>query len=420
LRNVELPSTDTFFRSRWVDLPAGVSERDRDELPSGFRAAGVAAGIKKAGDLDVGLLVCESESAVSAARFTRNALVAAPVTISRRAALPRLRAVVVNSGNANVANGEAGLAVAAAMAETAARELGLAPEVVGVASTGVIGVGLEHTPVLSGIAAAAQALAPRAGDFAHSILTTDRWPKYATIALTLSAGEVRISAQAKGGGMIAPALATMLCFVETDASVDHQTLERLLDAAIGRSFNRISVDGQLSTNDSVFMLAAGSSGVVVEAGGDDEAAFAAALGALLKQLALEVVSDGEGASRVARLEVRGPSGATEPVARGVANSPLVKCALYGGDPNWGRVLQAAGQALPDAGGVPFRLAIEEIEVARGGAAAPLDEALRSRLDAAMQAAEVELRLEFGDEEEESEIYFCDLGPTYVEINSEYN
>jgi glutamate N-acetyltransferase/amino-acid N-acetyltransferase len=420
LRNVELPSTDTFFRSRWVDLPAGVSERDRDELPSGFRAAGVAAGIKKAGDLDVGLLVCESESAVSAARFTRNALVAAPVTISRRAALPRLRAVVVNSGNANVANGEAGLAVAAAMAETAARELGLAPEVVGVASTGVIGVGLEHTPVLSGIAAAAQALAPHAGDFAHSILTTDRWPKYATIALTLSAGEVRISAQAKGGGMIAPALATMLCFVETDASVDHQTLERLLDAAIGRSFNRISVDGQLSTNDSVFMLAAGSSGVVVEAGGDDEAAFAAALGALLKQLALEVVSDGEGASRVARLEVRGPSGATEPVARGVANSPLVKCALYGGDPNWGRVLQAAGQALPDAGGVPFRLAIEEIEVARGGAAAPLDEALRSRLDAAMQAAEVELRLEFGDEEEESEIYFCDLGPTYVEINSEYN
>ena len=420
MRDVELPPADTFFRSRWVECPAGVSERDRDELPSGFRAAGVAAGIKPSGDLDVGLLVCDSESPVSAARFTRNSVVAAPVTISRRAALLRLRAVVVNSGNANVANGEAGLAIAAAMQETAAGELSLPPDSVAVASTGVIGVGLERTPVLDGVVSAAQSLSGRAGDFAHSILTTDRWPKYASIALRLASGEVRISAQAKGGGMISPALATMLCFIETDAAIDHQTLARLLDAELGRSFNRISVDGQLSTNDSVFMVAGGFSGVVVEPGADDESSFAMGLGALLKQLALEVVSDGEGASRVARLEVRGPSGATEPVARGVANSPLVKCALHGGDPNWGRVLQAAGQALPDAGEIPFRLAIEEIEVARGGAAVPLDEALRARLDAAMEASEVELRLEFGDEEEASEIYFCDLGPAYVEINSEYN
>jgi glutamate N-acetyltransferase/amino-acid N-acetyltransferase len=419
LRNVELPSADTFFRSRWVDRPEGVSERDRDELPGGFRAAGVSCGIKRSGDRDVGLLVCDSGNAVSAARFTRNSLVAAPVTISRRAALSRLRAVVVNSGNANVVNGEAGLAVAAAMAETAGRELGLAAETVGVASTGVIGVGLERTPVLSGIASAAEALSAGAGDFAHSILTTDRWPKYASVELSLSAGDVRISAQAKGGGMISPALATMLCFVETDATVDLQTLERLLDAAIARSFDRISVDGQLSTNDSIFMIAAGSSGVVVEAGAEDEMLFASALTALLKQLALEVVSDGEGASRVARLAVRGPAGATEPVARSVANSPLVKCALYGGDPNWGRVLQAAGQALPDAGEVRFGLSIEEIEVARAGAAVQLDQALRSRLDRAMQAPEVELRLEFGDEEE-SEIFFCDLGPAYVEINSEYS
>jgi glutamate N-acetyltransferase/amino-acid N-acetyltransferase len=211
----------------------------------------------------------------------------------------------------------------------------------------------------------------------------------------------------------------MLCFIETDASFDRPTLERLLEASVARSFNRISVDGQLSTNDSVFMFAGGSSGVAVEAGSDDESAFAAALGALLKQLALEIVSDGEGASRVARLVVRGPSGATEPVARSVANSPLVKCALYGGDPNWGRVLAAAGQALPDAGDIPFTLSIEEVEVARAGAAAPLGDAARSRLDQAMQAPEVEFRLAFGDEEE-NEIYFCDLGPTYVEINSEYN
>jgi glutamate N-acetyltransferase / amino-acid N-acetyltransferase len=220
--------------------------------------------------------------------------------------------------------------------------------------------------------------------------------------------------------MISPALATMLCFVETDAVVDLQTLERLLDAAIARSFNRISVDGQLSTNDSVYMIAAGSSGVTVEAGGDDEMLFAFALDALLKQLALEIVADGEGASRVARLEVRGPAGATEPVARSVANSPLVKCALYGADPNWGRILQAAGQALPDVGEIPFGLSIEDIEVARGSETVALDQALRMRLERAMEAAEVELRLAFGDEEEESEIYFCDLGPRYVEINSEYS
>jgi glutamate N-acetyltransferase / amino-acid N-acetyltransferase len=213
----------------------------------------------------------------------------------------------------------------------------------------------------------------------------------------------------------------MLCFVETDAAIDVRTLERLLDAAIARSFDRISVDGQLSTNDSIFMISSGGSGAAVEAGGEDEMLFASALGALLKQLALEVVSDGEGASRVARLTVRGPAGATEPVARSVANSPLVKCALYGGDPNWGRILQAAGQALPDAGEIPFGLSIEDIEVARAGAPVALDRALRSRLDRAMQAPEVELRLELGDEEEEEgEIYFCDLGPTYVEINSEYN
>jgi glutamate N-acetyltransferase/amino-acid N-acetyltransferase len=420
LTHIAPPSSDTFFRSRWVDRPEHVSERDRDELPRGFRASGVSCGIKQSGEPDVGLLVCDAADAVSAARFTRNALVAAPVTVSRRAELSRLRAVVVNSGNANVSNGEAGLAVAAAMTEAAAHELAVASETVAVASTGVIGVGLERTPVLSGIAAAAERLSPRAADFARAIMTTDRWPKYASIALSLSAGDVCISAQAKGGGMISPALATMLCFVETDAELDVHTLERLFDAAVARSFNRISVDGQLSTNDSAFMVAAGSSGVAVEAGDDDERLFAVALDALLKQLALEVVSDGEGASRVARLEVRGPAGAIEPVARAVANSPLVKCALYGADPNWGRVLQAAGQALPDAGDVEFGLVIEDVEVARDGDAVPLDDVLRERLDSAMQAPEVELRLAFGDEEEEGEIYFCDLGPRYVEINSEYS
>ncbi len=409
-----------FFRSRWVARPDGVAERERGDLPAGFRAAGVACGIKPSGDRDVGLLACERDDATSAARFTRNAVVAAPVTVTRRASLERLRAVAVNSGNANVFNGDAGIEVAEAMAATAAAGVGVTAERVGVASTGVIGVGLERTPVLAGIESAAGELSPSVDGFAHAILTTDRWPKYASLDVSLSGGGVLLCAQAKGGGMISPSLATMLCFVQTDAVIDPHTLDRLLGAGVERSFNGISVDGQMSTNDSVFMIASGASGLNVEAGGDDEQRFALALDALLAQLALEIVSDGEGASRVARLAVRGPAGATEPVARSVANSPLVKCALYGADPNWGRIVAAAGQALPELGEAPFDVCIEDVEVARGGAAVALADSERARLDEAMRAAEVEMALSFGAGEEEATIYFCDLGHEYVDVNSKYS
>jgi glutamate N-acetyltransferase/amino-acid N-acetyltransferase len=412
-------ATGTFFRSRWVERPRGVVELSPDELPAGFRAAGVPCGIKQSGERDLGMLVCDSDDATSAARFTRNAVVAAPVTISRRAELSRLRVAVVNSGNANVSGGSEGLAVAEAMAEAAARGLGVSPTRVGVASTGVIGVGLERARAVDGITAACDVLSPQAGDFARAIMTTDRGPKYASLELALSAGAVRLAAQAKGAGMISPRFATMLCFIETDAAIDVTTLERLLDAAIARSFERVSVDGQLSTNDSVFMIAAGTSGVRLEPGGDDEQAFAEALDALLKQLAMEIVADGEGATRVARLEVRGGVGAAEPVARAVANSPLVKCALYGGDPNWGRVLAAAGQVLPDVRGVELDLSIEEVEVARGSDAVRLDDEQEMRLEEALRESEVEMRLSFADGEEQSEIYFSDLSHDYVRINSAY-
>jgi glutamate N-acetyltransferase/amino-acid N-acetyltransferase len=408
-----------FFRSRWVEPPAGVTELDGNELPAGFRAAGVAAGIKPSGQQDVGLLVCDSEEATSAARFTRNALVAAPVLVSRRAECSRLSAVVVNSGNANVSGGDAGLAVAEAMAGSAAAGLGVAASRVGVASTGVIGQGLEKQPVLDGIARALHDLAPRAGDFARAILTTDRWPKHGTLEVALTAGPVRLSAQAKGGGMISPRFATMLCFIETDARIDVATLDRLLDAAIARSFERISVDGQLSTNDSVFMLAGGGSGIEVEPGTEDEDTFAGALDCLLKQLALEIVADGEGSTRVARLGVRAGTGAAEPVARSVANSPLVKCALHGADPNWGRMAQAAGQALPDAGPFEFDVRIEGVTLASGGTALPLSDDDERRLEAAMSSSEVELHLSLGSGEEEAEIYFCDLGPDYIQFNAAY-
>lgn len=409
----------SFFRSRWVDSPGSTAELDPGELPAGFRAAGIACGIKRSGGRDLALLLCEDDEATSAARFTRNAVVAAPVTVSRGADLARLRAVVANSGNANVSNGEQGMEVARAMVREAASGLGLEPSRVGVASTGVIGLGLDQTPVLKGIRTARPSLSSSADDFAHAIMTTDRWPKYASLELRLGAGVVRLAAQAKGAGMVSPSFATMLCFVETDAVIDEHTLDRLLGAAIERSFERISVDGQLSTNDSVFMIAGGASGVTVVPGGDDEQTFAFALDSLLKQLAIEMVADGEGATRVARLEVRGTPGAAEPVAREVANSPLVKCALYGADPNWGRVLAAAGQALPDVGDVSLDLWIEEVQVASAGEAVKLDPTQGQRLRGAMAADEVEMRLRFGDAEQ-CEIFFCDLGPEYVRINSEYS
>ncbi len=410
-----------FFRSRWVQAPAGVGELAPGPLPRGFRATGIACGMKPSGRLDLGVMACDADGVTSAALFTRNAIVAAPVEVSRGADLSRLRAVVVNSGIANVGDGERGLAIAREMAAATAAALGVEPARVGVASTGVIGVGLDQEPVVEGIGRAVPRLSSDAGaTFAEAIMTTDRWPKHGALDVALSGGSVRLCAQAKGAGMISPSFATMLCFVQTDATIDAITLDRLLRAAVERSFERTSVDGQLSTNDSIFCMASGEAGVAVAAGTDDERSFGAALDALLRQLALEIVADGEGAERVARLVVRGSIEAVNPVARAVANSPLVKCALHGGDPNWGRILAAAGQAVPDADPGALDLFIEDVQVADGGTAVALDARGRSRLDAAMSEPEVELRLDLSPGGEEAEIFFCDLGHGYVSLNSEYS
>jgi glutamate N-acetyltransferase/amino-acid N-acetyltransferase len=390
-------------------------------LPRGFSAAGVACGIKASGRPDLGLLVCAADDASSAAMFTRNAIVAAPVTVSRRAALDRLRAVVVNSGNANVCDGQRGLETAEAMARAVAEGLAVDPARVGVASTGVIAVDLPRGPVLAGIGDALGALSEDGGlAFSEAILTTDRGTKRASLAVDLPGGTVRLCAQAKGAGMISPSFATMLCFVETDARIDPVTLERTLRAAAERSFERISVDGQLSTNDSVFAIASGASGVQVEGNSEADERFSSALIALLRQLALEMVADGEGAARVARLVVGGPMEAVEPVARSIADSPLVRTALHGADPNWGRMLAAAGQAIPDAGGAALDLWIEEVQVAAASQALPMERAQRQRIDAAMRADEVEFRLRFPDPVEEAEVFFCDLGHDYVSLNSDYS
>ncbi len=384
------PSQTSFFRSRWVEAPAGIEELDPAQLAPGFRAGGAHCGLKGGGRTDVGLLVCDAEEVTSSLLLTRNASAAAPIRVCRQVVdRGRVRAAVVNSGNANAETGEQGFADALAMSEEAAKRLGLATEQVAVAETGTIGVPLPIEAVLGGIGEAAGALTADGGAaFSNAILTTDRWPK----RCTLRAGGVTLSAQAKGAGMIEPNMATMLCFVQTDAVVEDA--DALLREAVEASFNRITVDGQMSTNDTVLMQASGAAGKPLPEG---------LLGAVLKQLAIEIVRDGEGAARTARVEVSGAASAAEAerVSRAIANSPLVKTALFGRDPNWGRIAQAAGAAL--AGEDLEELGAENIDAAELGADVP--------------EAEIGLRLARG--EHAAHVWFSDLGYDYVKLNAEY-
>jgi glutamate N-acetyltransferase / amino-acid N-acetyltransferase len=380
----------TFFRSRWVDAPDDVEEFDPAQLAPGFGAGAVACGLKPSGATDVAVLACDSERVDSALLLTRNAAAAAPVRICRTECdRGAIRAAVVNSGNANAATGERGYRDALAMRDAAAAGLGLDPRTVAVAETGPIGVPLAIGQVEAGIAAAAERLDERGGmRFAEAIMTTDAAPKLCAVR----ASGVTVSAQAKGAGMIEPGLATMLCFVQTDASV--ADADAALRHAVADSFERITVDGQMSTNDTVLLQATGSAGEPLPEG---------LLEAVLLQLALDVVADGEGATRVGRIEVTGAASADEAerVARAIANSPLVKAAFHGRDPNWGRIVQAAGMAL--AGVELAELGPEAVEAEELGSDAP--------------EARIALNLERGDGA--AHVYFSDLTAEYVRINSEY-
>jgi glutamate N-acetyltransferase / amino-acid N-acetyltransferase len=408
----------TFFASRWVQRPEHVTD-DGGGLPAGFGAGTAAGGIKAGGALDLGLLVCDAHDAVSAARFTRSGVLAAPVVVTRDETIPHgLRAVVANSGNANAATGPEGLAAARTMQRVAARAIGAEPERVAVASTGVIGVPLPLDGLEAGIGAAAAAL-DRAGDaaFNAAIMTTDAFAKRASLRVSLPSGTVRLSAQAKGAGMIEPGFATMLCFVQTDAALAPETADLLLGVCVKRSFERISVDGQLSTNDTVVLICSGASGVRIEPESEDELRFGEALDALLRMLAVLIVRDGEGARRIGRVVVRGGHAeGVERCARAVANSPLVKTALHGADPNWGRIAQAVGAALPGTAPLALDIAIEGIAVCAGGVAAPHDgDALR----AAAEGLEIEYEVGLPGAGAETEVLFSDLGHGYVTINAEY-
>ena len=407
-----------FFRSRWTPPLPHVTEL-ASGLPRGFRAAGVACGIKPSGAPDLALLVADAVHTTSSARFTRSGTPGAPVLITmERSSVAQLRGVVVNSGNANAATGVRGLEDAAAMRAAASGALGVPEDQVAVASTGVIGVPLPMDNVAHGIVAAARALAPD-GDvaFAEAIRTTDAYAKRATLEVALEGGTVRLSAQAKGAGMISPGFATLLVFVQSDARLSPETCELLLGVCVKRSFERISVDGQLSTSDTIILQCSGESGVEVSPETEDEVRFGEAMDLMLRQLALDVVRDGEGARRVGRVHVHGGEvEVVHRVARAVADSPLVKTALYGGDPNWGRIAQAVGAAMRDMAPVPVDIAIEGVPVCTRGAYVPHD---AQELAKAVSGSEVEYEVGLPGEGAEAEVFFSDLGHEYVTINADY-
>jgi glutamate N-acetyltransferase/amino-acid N-acetyltransferase len=392
--------------------------------PTGFRAAGVACGIKKSGELDLALIVSDTPAA-AAAVFTTNKAQAAPVLVSKarlRASGGRVRVVAINSGCANACTGPEGADTAAAMADAAARAAGGDAAQVLIASTGVIGVSLERERVIAGIGAAAAALARNGGaSAARAIMTTDPFPKEAAVEVTTASGTFRVGGIAKGSGMIQPLMAppeaTMLAVVTTDAGVEPALLQRALAAVTDVTFNAITVDGECSTNDCVFALANGASGVIIQE--DEFDLLVEALRAVCEPLAIGIVRGGEGATKLVTVEVTGGRSAVEAkqAARAIANSPLVKTAVHGADPNWGRLIAVAGRA-----GVAFeleraRVRIGDVELFAGGR--PFDERA-SLASAHLQGAEVSLHVDLGTGGAgTARMWTCDLSADYVKINAEY-
>ncbi|HLW18454.1 MAG TPA: bifunctional glutamate N-acetyltransferase/amino-acid acetyltransferase ArgJ [Actinomycetota bacterium] len=386
------------------------------KLPEGFTASGVACGLKPSGNLDLGMVVSDPP-AVAAGVFTTNRVQAAPVQLTRRhIRRGKARAIVVNAGNANACTGKQGYTDARSMAEQAARALGVKKEAVLVNSTGIIGVPLDMTKVREGLEAANKALSPDgAGDFAAAIMTTDTRPKTAEAVL----GTASILGFAKGAGMIAPEMATLLAFIVTDAPVEHGFLVETLRETTAGSFNAISVDGCRSTNDTLLVLANGTAGgEPIGAEHAQAGAFKEALNEVCGSLARQIVQDGEGATKVVSIVVEGATSAREArrAAGTVADSVLLRCALNGADPNWGRVLAALGTS-----GIPFDPNIVDVWLGgqllcANGAPGPGDP---QKARAALLDRDVEVKIAMKRGDATATILTNDLSAEYVRINAEY-
>jgi len=388
--------------------------------PQGFVAAGVAAGIKKPGKLDVCVLAAH-DAVPAAAVFTKNTMAAPPVVLSRRhVASGRIRAVVTNSGNANACTGDPGLSDALRMAEAVAEGLECAPTDVIVASTGVIGVPMPMDKVLPGISGALANLKTGTGEqAARAIMTTDTFAKQTAVRVHAHGHEYTAGGMSKGSGMIMPNMATMLAYVTTDAPLTPEACDKALRDAVDLTFNRITVDSDTSTNDMCCLLASGAAGG--DAIGTDDPAYPAVASAILhvcRELARMIVRDGEGATKFIEVTVRGAASDADAreAAMSIANSPLFKTAIFGGDANWGRVVMALGKSSARVDPSAVEVVFAGILTCKDGAAFPFDEEAAST---ALAADEVEVLVDLHIGEGRSTVWTCDLSYEYVRINGEY-
>lgn len=397
----------------------GDSEMKETILVNGFQAAGVVAGLKKTGKKDLGLIFSTVPAAVAGV-FTRNRIQAAPVVLDRkRIETGKGRAIVVNSGNANCCTGEQGMQNALAMAKAVADGLDLPADQVLVASTGVIGEQLPVQKIKTAVPALLGALKPEGlPELAEAMMTTDTVPKTVAVKRQLDGKEFHLAAVAKGAGMIRPDMATMLCFVICDIELPASVMQTMLKTAVDRSFNRITIDGDMSTNDTVIFMANGASGVAAETR-EARQAVQGVLDDALLQLARLCVRDGEGATKLVEVRVNGA--ASDPDARSVAdtvaNSSLVKTALFGQDANWGRILAAAGRA-----GVPIDPARVDIYfdkvmmVKNGlGRGKPVEAAATVVLKKPEFVITIDLKMANGS----ASVLTCDFSIDYVKINADY-
>ena len=389
--------------------------------PHGFKAAGVKAGIKKSGNLDVALIVSDRDASVAGV-FTTNAVSAACVGVSKAAVSGgKARAVVANAGCANACTGEQGEQDAKATAAAAAKEIGCDAKEVIVASTGVIGVNLPMDKMTAGIKAAyAELSADGSQNAANAIITTDTHPKELTAKIELSGKEVRLGAIAKGSGMICPNMATMLCFITTDAAIESSLLQKILSEVAEDTFNMISVDGDMSTNDMAIILANGAAGnEKITAQNADYDKLREALKEICTELSRMIAADGEGATKFLTVNVTGAKTKDDAknVARAVANSPLVKTAFFGEDPNWGRVVCAAGYAKADVNPEKMTVAFGGVPVFDCGTGAKND---AEELKKVMAQHDIEIDIALNSGSESATMWTCDFSYEYVKINGEYH
>jgi len=390
-------------------------------FPKGFKAAGVKAGIKKSGNLDVALIYTEKEAAI-AGTFTQNAVAAAPVWVSKAVLKTgSAHAIVANAGCANACTGERGMKDAKAMAALAAAELGCKDDDVIVGSTGVIGVNLPMDKMEAGIREAVKELSTNGSvNAGNAIITTDTYSKACSTEVEIGGKKVRFGAIAKGSGMIQPNMATMLCYITTDAAIDQKLLQTALSDVVETSFNMISIDGDMSTNDMAIVLANGEAGnLKITEKNADYQVFYETLNKICEGLSKKIAADGEGATKFITVHVAGTKSFADAktIGMSVAKSPLVKTAFFGEDPNWGRVICAVGYA-----GVPMNpektvVKFGSVTVYANGVGAEIDE---EALHKVMEEHDIVIDIDMGIGEEEATVWSCDFTYEYVKINGEYH